>query len=36
MTVSVSGQTSTSIEGLQTSVKANAMLEAKGSITMIG
>lgn len=36
MTVSVSGQTSASIEGLQTSIKANAMLEAKGSITMIG
>jgi type VI secretion system secreted protein VgrG len=36
MTVSVKGQTSVAIEGLQTSVKASAMLEAKGAMTMIG
>jgi hypothetical protein len=36
MTVSVKGKTSTSVEGLQTSVKANAVLQLQGSLTQIG
>lgn len=36
MTVSLKGTSSTTVEGLQTSIKASATLEAKGSLTMIG
>jgi type VI secretion system secreted protein VgrG len=36
MTVSVKGTTSTTVEGLQTTVKGTAMLQAQGAITMIG
>lgn len=36
MTVSVKGQTSTSVEGLQTQIKGTAQLQAQGAITMIG
>ena len=36
MTVSVKGQTSASIEGLQTQIKGTAQLQAQGAITMIG
>jgi hypothetical protein len=34
--VSVKGTTSTTVEGLQTSIKGTAMLQAQGAITMIG
>ena len=36
LTVAVKGTTSTQIEGLQTTIKASAMLQAQGAITMIG
>jgi type VI secretion system secreted protein VgrG len=36
MNVSVKGSLAASVEGAQTTVKASAMLQAKGSITMIG
>lgn len=36
MTISVKGQTSTSVEGLQTQIKGTAQLQAQGAITMIG
>ena len=36
MTVSVKGQTSVSVEGLQTQIKGTAQLQAQGAITMIG
>jgi type VI secretion system secreted protein VgrG len=36
LTVNVKGTTSTTIEGLQTTVKGTAMLQAQGAITMIG
>ncbi|MFM8578336.1 MAG: type VI secretion system Vgr family protein, partial [Planctomycetaceae bacterium] len=36
LTVSIKGTTSTQVEGLQTTIKASAMLQAQGAITMIG
>jgi len=36
MNVTMKGSLAATVEGAQTTVKASAMLQAKGSITMIG